>query len=300
MNLSRIDLVSLRLFVAIASTGSISKGAARSHLALAAASKRIAELEDTAQARLFYRHPKGVELTPAGHAMLHHAQALLVGLERMAGDLADFAGGVRGHVRIWANTSAITQFLPEQLADFCTAHPHIKIDLEEQMSGDTIRALLEGRADLGIFAGNVRADGLETRTYQSDHLSLITPKDHALAKRKRIKLADTLAYDFVGLDRTASISALLSEMNAAEVPMKIRVQVKSFDAICRMVAAGLGIGVLPAAAAAPHLRSMGLTSVPLADAWARRELLLGARSLAALSAPARALFEALLPQPKKK
>jgi DNA-binding transcriptional LysR family regulator len=300
MNLSRIDLVSLRLFIAVASTGSISKGAARSHLALAAASKRIAELEDAAQARLFYRHPKGVELTPAGRAMLHHAQGLLVGLERMAGELADFAGGVRGHVRIWANTSAITQFLPEQLAQFCADHAQIKIDLEEQMSADTIRALIEGRADLGIFAGNIRADGVEYRIYQTDHLAVITPKDHPLAKRRRVKLAETLGYDFVGLDRTASISALLSEMNADGAPMKMRVQVKSFDAICRMVGAGLGIGVLPIAAAAPHQRSMGLASVPLADAWARRELRLGARSLAALSAPARALFEALLPTPQKR
>ncbi|MDB5803345.1 MAG: transcriptional regulator LysR family [Betaproteobacteria bacterium] len=295
MNLSRIDLISLRLFVAVASTGSISKGAARSHLALAAASKRVGELEDAAQARLFYRHPKGVELTPAGHAMLHHAQALLVGLERMAGELADFAGGVRGHVRIWANTSAVTQFLPEQLAEFCAGHPNIKIDLEEQMSSDTVRALLEGRADVGIFAGNVPADGLETRKYQNDNLTLITPKKHPLARRKTVAFADAQPYDFVGLHQTASISALLAEANSASAPIRMRVQVKSFDAMCRMIAAGLGVGVLPAAAAAPHMRSMGLTSIPLSDEWAKRQLLLGVRSLSALSAPARALFDALLP-----
>lgn len=294
MNLSRIDLVSLRLFVTVAGTGSISKGAARSHLALAAASKRIAELEDAAQAKLFYRHPKGVELTPAGHAMLHHAQSLLVGLERMAGELADFAGGVRGHVRIWANTSVVTQFLPEQLAEFSAAHPHIRIDLEEQMSNDTVRALLDGRADVGIFAGNVPAHGLETRVYQQDNLVLITPKKHPLAKRKSVAFDDARAYDFVGLHQTASIAALLAEASAAGTPMRTRVQVKSFDAMCRMIAVGLGVGVLPAAAAAPHMRSMGLTSIPLTDAWARRKLLLGVRSLAALPAAARALFDALL------
>lgn len=177
MNLARFDLVTLGLFVAVARQGSISAGARQSHLAVAAASKRISDLETAVGAPLFFRHAAGVQLTEAGQACFHHALTILQDVERMAGVMSDYASGVRGQVRVCANTSAITQFLPDDLASFMQRHPTIRIELEEQNSRDIVAALVENRADVGIFADRTPAAGLMTVEYRQDELVIITPPD---------------------------------------------------------------------------------------------------------------------------
>jgi DNA-binding transcriptional LysR family regulator len=295
MNLHRLDLVSLSLFSLVVRTGSISKGAELAHLAVGAASKRISDLEAAVGAELFDRHSRGVTLTIAGQALHRHAQRILSDVDLLAADLSDYAAGVMGVVRLWANTSAVTQFLPTDIATFVSANPGIRIELEEQNSSEVVLAVLDGRADMGILADRTPPLGLQTVTYREDRLVLVVPKSHPLASRKSIGVADAADFEFVGLSTETSIAQRLQlETEAVGKRLRLRIQVRSFDAMCQMVAAGLGVAVLPDAAVQPHLRSMGLRKIDIRDDWVHRNLLLGARDFAALPRPARLLMDHLL------
>lgn len=294
MNLHRLDLVSLSLFALIVRSGSISKGAELAHLAIGAASKRIADLESTIGAGLFERHSRGITLTAAGEALKLHAQRILADVDLMTADMSDYAAGVVGVVRLWANTSAVTQFLPSEIAQFNSRNPEIRIELEEQDSEQVALAVVDGLADFGIIADQMPTFGLQTMPYHHDHLVLVIPGGHPLTRRDSVAFIDALEFDFVSLSRNTSLA---KRLQAATVfsggQLKLRIQVRSFDAMCLMVAAGLGIAVLPDAAASPHLRSMGLHKISLSEDWAHRELLICARDLSALRKPARLLVDHL-------
>ncbi len=290
----RVDFVTLRLFVAIADERSLTRAAEREHLALAAVSKRISDMEAQLGVSLLYRQPKGVELTPAGHALLHHARNLLDGLQQMDADLSEFSQGVKGHVRIHANTSSVIEFLPEDLSAFARLHPEVKIDLEERVSGDTLRALREGLTDIGIFAGHMPTEELQVFGYREDRLVLVTPREHPLATLERIALREAAGFDFIGLQQDASLHALLQQSaQQMGTPLRLRIQVRSFEAICRMIHTGMGIGVLPEQVVRNYLPALDVAIIPLTDPWARRELKLGVRNLESLSVTARQLLEHL-------
>lgn len=290
----RFDLTTLRVFVAVADERSLTRAAEREHLALAAVSKRVSDLESQLGISLLYRQPKGVELTPAGHALLHHARNVLDNLQRMNADLSEFSEGVKGHVRIHANTSAVIQFLPEDLSVFSRLHPQVKIDLEERVSTDTLRALREGLTDIGIFAGHLPVEELQVFSYRQDQLVLVTPREHPLATRECLALRDAAGYDFIGLQQDASLHTLLQQSAQQQgIPLRLRIQVRSFEAICRMIHTGMGIGVLPAQVVSNYLPTLEVATVPLSDAWARRELKIGVRNLQGLSVTARQMLEHL-------
>ena len=292
MNLHRLDFVSLSLFTLVVRTGSISKGAELTHLAVGAASKRISDLEAAVGAPLLERHSRGVKLTAAGEALHGHAVRILGDVDLLAADLSDHARGVLGVVRLWANTSAVTQFLPADLAAFATVQPGIRIALNEADSHEVVLAVLEGRADLGIFAERTATLGLQTLPFRSDRLVLVVPPGHALAACPRVAFAEALDYDFVSLSgRTSLAQRLALEGGHLGKPLRIRIQVRSFDAMCQMVAAGLGIAVLPDAAVQPLVQALGLRMLELTDPWVERELLLGVRDLAALARPVRSLLD---------
>lgn len=297
MNLHRIDLVSLSLFHLVARSGSISQGAALARLAVGAASKRITDLEAAFGVPLLERHSRGVKLTPAGQALHTHVQRLLGDVDQMSADLSDHARGLLGVVRLWANTSAITQFLPSDLASFARLQPGIRIELHEADSHEVVMAVLDGRADLGLFADRTPALGLHTQTYRRDRLVLVVPPGHPLAKRKKLAFAQAVDFDFVSLTQSTSLAQRLA-LESAQLgqPLRIRIHVRSFDAMCQMVAAGLGIAVLPAGAAGPLASALGLRQLALSDAWVERELLVGVRELGALARPVRTLLEHLLPR----
>ncbi|MDD2030585.1 LysR family transcriptional regulator [Pseudomonas sp. N-137] len=291
----RIDFVTLKLFVAIADERSLTKAAEREHLALAAVSKRVSDLENQLGIALLYRQPKGVELTPAGHALLHHARNMMDNLAQMNADLSEFSEGVKGHVRIHANTSAVIEFLPEDLSAFTRLHPQVKIDLEERVSSEAIRAVHEGLTDIGIFAGHVPADELQVFNYRHDRLVLVTPRAHPLAERSRISLHEAVSYDFIGLQQDASLHGLLQQAaRHLGTPLRLRIQVRSFEAICRMIHTGMGIGILPELAVRTYLPALDVQVIALDDPWARRELKIAVRSLEALSMTARQMLEHLM------
>ncbi|MEO7392150.1 MAG: LysR substrate-binding domain-containing protein [Ramlibacter sp.] len=292
----RIDLTSLQLFVAVCELGSIGKAAEREFIAASAVSKRLSDLEATVETPLLYRHTRGVDLTPAGESLLHHARSVLYSLEKMLGELSEYADGVRGHVRVHASISAVVQFLPEDLGHFVQDHPEVKIDLEEHLSTEVLRAVQEGAADLGICNIGVLAPAheLQARPYRQDQLVLIVPRRHALARRKSVAFEETLDCDHVGLHSNSSVYlAMRDAAAAAGRTIKLRIHVSGLDAMCRMIHNRLGVGVMPRRAF-ELMRGVGdIECVRLTDTWATRRIDMVARDFSTLPVTARLLVEHL-------
>jgi len=290
-----MSFVTLRLFCAVAQSGSITKGAATCHLALSAASRRLSDFDAAAGTPLFERSAQGVWLTPAGRIALQHATRLLHSFEHLSAELADYSEGYRGHVRLWANMSSLTEFLPSALSTFLGAHPEIRVDIEEHLSGDIVRGLVSELADVGVFAAGTSTEGLSLTPFRTDELVLVCALTHPLAALKQLSFASCLDYDFVGLNQGSSLLELIMGAAAeADRPLRLRVQVRSFDAMSQMIAANLGVGVMPIGACQVLLKPRGLRAIRLSDAWAHRQLLLGYAAEKPLSPAARALVDSLL------
>ncbi len=289
------DLVDLRLLVRVAEANSLTRGAEASHLSLPAASTRIRNLEESIGTKLFYRNSQGVTLTPPGQAFVHHARVVLGQLEHLRGDLQEYAQGIKGHLRIQANTTAMGEFLPPVLGAYLRSHPDVNIDLRERLSGDIIRAVIEGQTDIGIVAGSVRTENLEPRPYRQDHLVLVVPNGHELAGQDSVSFATTLDYDHVSLHEASAIHAFLRQAaDRLQRPLQTRIQVSNFEAACRMIEAGVGLGILPASAARRLAHTMGIRIVPLSDAWSLRSMQICVRSFDNLPGFAKELVESLV------
>jgi DNA-binding transcriptional LysR family regulator len=289
------DLVDLRLMVRIAEANSLTKGAEASHISLPAASTRIKNLEEGIGTRLLNRTSQGVTLTPPGLAFVHHARMVLGQIQHLRGDLQEYARGVKGHLRVFANTTALGEFLPPVLRSYLFSHPDVNIDLHERLSNDIIRAVSEGQTDIGIVAGLVRTESLETIPYRSDRLVLVVPRAHVLAGTAAVDFSDTLDYDHIGLQESSAIHGFLRQVcNQLHRPLKLRIQVGNFEAACRMIEATVGVAILPESAARRHAQVMAIAIVPLADPWAIRSMQICVRSLGALPLFARDLVDLLV------
>lgn len=284
------DLTDLRLFVATAEAGNLTHASRKQHLAVGAASARIRALEATVGARLFERQAKGVKLTAAGAAMLHHARRMLEQTERMRVDLAEYGHGLRGRIRLRAVMTAVAEFLPAALATFLVARPQVNVEVEEQLSHDVVRAVAERAADVGIVSGGVALQGLQSFPFRSTRLVLVAPVTHELADRASIRFEEALDYDFVSLTDERSLGGFVMEvLGAMGRTPNVRAQVRSFDDLCRMAAAGVGLAVVPAVAARRFARSKGVRTIALTDEWALRAMRLCVRDLEALPAIAQEL-----------
>ena len=285
------DLPDLKLVAAIADSGSLSRAANRVHLATSSASHRLTQLESALGVSLFTRHARGLTPTPAGESLLRHARQVFAQLEQMHADLAPYASGLNSQVTVFANTNAINCFLPEDLGEFLREHPNLRISLEEQPSPAIIRAVAAGQVDLGVVAAEGDFGTLDVVPYRRDRLVLIVAVDHPLAQKTRIAFADVLTEAFVCLHAGSAIHTFMMN-HAARLggSLDVRIQVRSFAAVCRMVAAGVGIGMVPSSSVSvvDHLKVVEIT-----DAWAPRDLHLCIRQRDALSPAARALFESL-------
>lgn len=276
----RFDLTTLELFLCTVEQGSIAGAAEVKAIVPSAVSRRISDLEHRLGTALLYRLPKGVEPTDAGQALARHARNLLRLTDRMEAEMSEFSEGVRGHVRIVANTSAITQFLPGDLSAFKTENPEIRIALREDTSERAVHDVSEGFADIALFSEVVNPGNLEVFPYRRDQLVVVAPKGHALAGRGKIKFSETLTYPHVGLQPGSSLLAHLEQIaEDAEQAINFAVQVTSFDGVRRMVESGLGIAILPVGSL-PSKNELEI--VPLVDKWAHRHLLVGVREASAL------------------
>jgi DNA-binding transcriptional LysR family regulator len=288
------DLVDLSLFRHVVEAGTITRGAERAHLALAAASTRIRNLEEAVGAALLVRKRQGVTPTQAGRTLLAHARTILRQAERLREDLGAYGGGLAGQIRLFSNTNALTEFLPEALSSFLSSHPNVSIDLEERLSDEIVGLVAEGVADLGIVAATVDVSSLATYPFRKDRFVLVLAREHPLAARAKIAFSQVLDHDFVGLDRASALQRFLAD-KAAHIgrTLRLRVQLRSFDAVCRLVECNVGIGIVPETTARRAARTMAIAPVVLSDSWALRELKICVRNLAELPPYARQLVEHL-------
>jgi DNA-binding transcriptional LysR family regulator len=289
------DLIDLRLFVYIAEENSLTRAAVRAHMSLPAASMRIKNLEESIGTRLINRDTQGITLRPAGQTLLRHARLVLGQLQNLRGDMQEYADGIRGHVRIFANTTATAEFLPALLRSFLVSHPNVNIDLREHLSNDVVRAVNEGTADIGLAAGSVRTEGLQVLPYRNDRLVVATATGHPLASRDAVDFADTLEYEHIGLYEGSVIHSFVHQAaGPLRKSIRTRIQVSNFDSVCRMIEANVGIGILPESAARRHARSLDLKILRLNDDWAARNLIICVRDLDALPGFARELVDLLV------
>jgi DNA-binding transcriptional LysR family regulator len=263
-------------------------------MSVPAASTRIKNLEESMGAKLLYRTSQGVTLTPPGQAFLYHARVVLSQLEQLRGDMQEYARGVKGHVRIFANTTATTEFLPNDLRDFLAEHPDVNVELRERLSHDVVRAVSEGTADVGIVAGNVRPESLKVLPYRSDRLILAVSESHPLAGKLSIPFEEATGFDFVGMPEASAIHTFLNRVASdMHKKLQVRIEVGNFEALCRMIEANVGIGVLPCSSAVRYVKTMNIRLVEIEDDWATRNLLICVRNLDLLPSFARELVDLL-------
>jgi DNA-binding transcriptional LysR family regulator len=288
------DLTTLQLFIATAELGGVTRAAARLHIAPAAASRRIVELEAQFGLPLFDRRPHGMALTDAGRAMLAHARNITHTVVRMQDDAASYLGGDQGVVRLAAPKSAVLQFVPADIERCALACPGVRIDLQEMNSQIVQQALARGVADIGIFESTLGAVDLPTLPYRSDRLVLVAARGHALAGRAQVALDDILACDVIGLGEGSAISILLERLaNEAGQLLRMRMRVGGFDSIAALVSQGLGIGVMPLAVARAVAGGSRFARVPIEGDWAKRQFVLCHRPHEVLSRAAQSVVQVL-------
>lgn len=272
----RHDLTDLRLFVNVGETLNLTRAAERTFLSLPAASARVKNMEEAFKARLLVRLATGVALTPAGAVLLKHANAVFQQLECLNADLQPYCSGLKGRLRVLANTTATNSFLADALSSFLAENQDVDVELEEKVSGDIVLAIRAGAADIGLVAGNIDVGGLDVTPLFRDELTVVTALNHPLAQHESISFADVLDdHQFVGIHPSSAIQMFLEELaNGLGKRMCPRVHVGSFEAVCLMVEAGAGIAVVPRACVARYSRPQGLHVLRLEDSWAMRDRLL--------------------------
>ena len=290
-----LDLKTLRLFAVVCDCRTMARAAEQEHIEPSAISKRIAQLETDLGVELLTRGRRGVQPTPAGLALLDHARTVLFTMERIAGDVAAFAGGIQGHVRLIATASAIAEALLDDIGAFMRdcANRNIKIDLEERLSRDLVRGVREGSASLGVCWDRVDFEGLRHVPYRRDRLALAVHAGHPLAARATLRFEDTLDAEHVGLPPSSAVHAMLQRAAAkAGRSISYRVIVSNFDGALRVVAANLGVSVVPLELG-KRAAALELRMIPLSDAWAERSFAVCFRQFEALAPASQRLVEHL-------
>lgn len=289
-----VDLVDLRLFVAIAEARSITHGAERSALALASASARIKGMEAALGVTLLERQRRGVRLTAAGESLLDHARIVLHQVATMQGELTAFARGLKARIHMLANTSGATEHLPKALSSFLAKYPAISVDVEERESVEIATALASGTADIGFAVDAVLPDSLDRFPFCEDRLVLIVPPHDDIGHRRQAAFRDIAERDFVGLTEDSALQRHIAT-HAAKLGrrLRMRARLKSFDAICQMVEAGVGVAVIPEVAARRYSRSSRIRALRMTDPWSSRKLSICMRGPLSLPRPVQQLADHL-------
>lgn len=289
----RFDLTDLRLFLAVADTGSITHGAADVGLSLPAASERLRDMEAAGQVMLLERGRRGVSLTEAGEALVHHARTVMRQMADMHSELGLHAKAMRTAIRVAANTAAITEYLPAKLAIWMTENPRIDLELKERQSADIARAVVRGFVEIGILSDAAGTTELERIPFAQDQLVVIVAKHHRLAGSRRVSFPDILHEQFIGLSAGALQEHIESQASRLGGRLKIRTRLRTFEGIGNMVAAGAGIAIIPHTAAQRLRKTLPIATVAISDAWAKRNLVIAVRSREELTAAAKSLVDHL-------
>ncbi|HEY4297250.1 MAG TPA: LysR family transcriptional regulator [Paraburkholderia sp.] len=296
--LKKLDLTSLRLFVAVCQERNIARAAEREFIASSAVSRRIAEIEAVIGLPVIQRQSRGITVTPVGETVLRHALAIIGNIEQMSAELSRFSSGAKGRVQVVANLSSIVQFLPEDVAAFGRVFPDVSIELEEENSADVLRIVDEHGADFGICNAIAGSEAFEQVPYRQDRLAVLVPGAHRLADAPRVSFDALLEDRFVGLRSESALTRLLTQQAAsAGRPLDVRIRVSSLDALCRMVHAGLGIAIVPEQVGLLYVNALDVRLLSLSNAWAVRHLIMIFKARGQLSASAAALVGFLGNQP---
>jgi DNA-binding transcriptional LysR family regulator len=288
-------MVDFRLFVQIAETNSLRQGADLVCLSAPAASARIANLEARTATKLLVRSSKGVTLTTAGQAFLHHAKLILEQIEALNGDLEEYAKSVKGHLRVAANPTALKEFLPGMLGKYLASHKDVRLDLRELLSSDIVRSVSAGTSDVGILLGSTRTEDLEVISYRETRLVLVTALDHPLAESESASFADALQFEFVDFpEASPTFAPVHRAADALAVRVRTRVRAVNIDSLCRLVEAGVGVGVAPEPSARRMAKSASIAVIPIVDEGAVLAGRICARTFKALPSFARDFVSALL------
>ncbi|PQV54003.1 LysR family transcriptional regulator [Paraburkholderia sp. BL21I4N1] len=291
----KLDLISLRLFVAVCQEKNIARAAEREFITPSAVSRRVAEIEALVGLPLIQRHARGISVTPAGDAVRRSALAIASNIEVLSAELSQFYSGAKGKVRVVANLSSIVQFLPEDIAAFGRLFPDVNIELEEHSSADAVRAMAERAADFGICNAVSGIEQFESLPYRTDRLFVMLPKHHRLAEASHLHLSELLAENFVGLQRESALMQLLERESAAlGGTLNTRIRVHSLDAQCRMVHVGLGVTIVPQHVGELYVDTLDVVLRPLIEPWASRQLFLISYGQEQLSATAATLANFLI------
>ncbi|WP_132652008.1 MULTISPECIES: LysR family transcriptional regulator [unclassified Rhizobium] len=291
----RFDLTDLRLFLAVVDAGSITHGAADAGLSLAAASERLRDMETLGEVILLKRSRRGVSQTEAGEALAHHARIILSQIRQMHGELGEYARGLRSTISILANTAAISEHLPEKVADWMAANPQVDLQLKERQSVEIAGSVAAGRAEIGILSAAADMAGLTARPFATDRLVVAVSKGHPLARERNVRFADLVDEHFVCLAAGALQDHIDAQAGRLGIRLKTRVRLRDFQAVCRLAGAGAGIGIVPEIAAHRAKRWSGIVTVGLSDGWATRQLVVCTAERAELSLHARSLLNHLAP-----
>jgi DNA-binding transcriptional LysR family regulator len=285
------------LFVNVAEKKSLTQGAENSYMSPPAASVRIKNIEERLGTKLLHRTSQGVSPTPAGQAFVRHGRLVLQQLESLRQDLNECIHGKKGRIRLLTSSGALAEFPSAVLSGYIASHPDVSIELRESSAAEIVQELIQGTADTGIVEGDFRVDGLEMLPYRRERLMIVASRLHPLAARSVVRFSDTLEFDYIALSEASTLQKLVAQAaKNLQKPLKVRVQVGSFEALCRLAEENAGIGILPESAARSQARSEGLRIIELSDPWAIRDLKLAVRRREELPAFVRDLVRLLMSQ----
>lgn len=289
----RYELTDLRVFMAIANAKSLTNGALEMHITGPTASYRLKNLEAALGASLFNRTPKGMTLTAAGETVYRYCQVVLSNIDQLHGEMSRYTSGVIGQIRVFANSSTLSQ-LPVPLSRFLAAYPNVNIDLEEHLSDETVRAVQENMADIGLVASVVHLRGLESITYGNEELVLITIPGHPLTKKSPVTIDMALQYDVVSVGRNSSNFLYLQQIaSSLGCHVNVRVHVPNFSAALHCVQQGVGISLVPRTIAEQPVKEGSVDMVRLDEHWTSRQQMIVARSMTELPEYVRAFIQHL-------
>lgn len=293
----RLDLTSIRVFVAILEEGSIAKAAVRENIVSSAISKRLADLESLFQVPLVQRGTRGVEPTAAGEALARHARTVLQATDRLQVEMLQYVDGVLGYVRVRASSSALFSGLASDIESFYQVHEQVRLELEEDDTPMIVRHIVDGRADVGICPRILPHEELQYFPYRRYELAVVVPADHPFASRSSVSYSEVLEYDQVELTRSSALAQLLE--HSAKQTMrekKTRIRVRAFDSVCMMIASGMGIGVAPIFMQDAQIARRRLVFIPLADDWSRLDICIMVRNYDLLPVSTQAFVDHLRSQ----
>jgi DNA-binding transcriptional LysR family regulator len=281
-------MTDFRLFIQIAESNSLRKGADLAFLSAPAASARISNLEARTSTKLLVRSSKGVTLTLAGQAFFHHAKLTLSQVESLKSDIEAYANSIKGHLRIAANPLVIMEFLPKLLQGYIATHPDVRLDLRELFSSEIVRWVTAGNSDIGIILGNGRTEALEVLSCWETRLCFISALDHPLAGLTKVSFAEAFQYEFVDFpEDTPPYRPVHQAADGLGMRVRVRVRAVSYASFCRLVEAGIGIGICPEPSVRRAAQSMSIAVIPIDDENATVTASLCARRFKALPSFAR-------------